>query len=101
MPMSAKQRRHLRSLAHHLKPVVMLGQSGLTPAVLAEVGAGLEHHELIKVKINTGDRVERKALAEKIRDHAHAELIHSIGHMAVFYRANPRKKSPLLAAVAP
>ena len=56
MPLSDSQRRHLRGLAHHLKPVVMVGQDGLKASVLAEVDAALTDHELIKVKVAAADR---------------------------------------------
>ena len=51
MKLNNKQKQHLKGLAHPLKPVVMLGNNGLTEGVLAEIELALEHHELIKVKI--------------------------------------------------
>ena len=101
MSLNERQKRHLRGLAHHLKPVVIVGQSGLTAGVLAEASAALEHHELIKVKINADDRGGRQALVEQIRDHTHATLIHTIGSIAIYYRPNPKKKRPLLTQGAP
>ena len=56
MNLSTKQKQHLKGLAHPLKPVVMLGNNGLTEGVLAEIDQALTHHELIKVKIATEDR---------------------------------------------
>lgn len=56
MNLSTKQKQHLKGLAHPLKPVVMLGNNGLTEGVLAEIEQALEHHELIKVKIASEDR---------------------------------------------
>ena len=61
MNLSTKQKQHLKGLAHPLKPVVMLGNNGLTEGVLAEIEQALGHHELIKVKIASEDR-ETKAL---------------------------------------
>lgn len=91
MPLSPAQRRKLRSLAHPLKPVVMLGQAGLTPAVIQEADNALEHHELIKVRIAAGDRDElRRRLADIARE-TKAELVQSIGHIGVFYRRHPHK----------
>jgi RNA-binding protein len=91
MPLSDNQRRHLRGLAHHLKPVVMVGQDGLKPSVLAEVDAALTAHELIKVKIAAADREERAALVAAIAATAGAELEQSIGHVAALFRRNPKK----------
>ena len=51
MTLNKKQIQHLKSLAHHLNPVVMIGNNGLTEGVLAEAELALTHHELIKVKI--------------------------------------------------
>ncbi|MCL0340909.1 YhbY family RNA-binding protein, partial [Escherichia coli] len=56
MNLSTKQKQHLKGLAHPLKPVVMLGNNGLTEGVLAEIEQALGHHELIKVKIASEDR---------------------------------------------
>ena len=92
MSLSERQKRHLRGLAHHLKPVVMVGQAGLTEGVLNEVGVALDHHELIKIKLAGGGRAERLSMIAAIADQAEAENILNIGQMAVFYRPNPHKK---------
>ncbi|OQY49402.1 MAG: RNA-binding protein, partial [Candidatus Parabeggiatoa sp. nov. 2] len=60
------QIRHLRSLAHHLKPVVMIGGKGITDNLLAELKRALEDHELIKVSIAGADKKERRALTEEL-----------------------------------
>ena len=91
MPLSDNQRRHLRGLAHHLKPVVMVGQDGLKPSVLAEVDGALTAHELIKVKVAAADREERAALIVEIATASGAELVQSIGHVAALFRRNAKK----------
>jgi RNA-binding protein len=83
-------KKKLRTEAHTLKPVVMIGQSGLTAAVLAEIEQALDSHELIKVKIRA-ERDERKLISEKICTDTGAGLIQSIGQIAVIYRLNPNK----------
>jgi len=83
-------KKQLRANAHALKPVVMVGQSGLTDAVLAEVDLALNSHELIKVKIRA-ERDERKEISEKMCAATGAELIQSIGQVTVLYRLNPKK----------
>ena len=61
MPLSEKQRKHLRRLAHPLDPVVMLGNAGLTQGVVAETQRALQDHELVKVSARVGDRKARDA----------------------------------------
>jgi RNA-binding protein len=95
MPVTDRQRRHLKGLAHHLKPVVIVGQAGVSQAVLDEIGASLDSHELIKVKVNAGDREERQRMIGQITEHTQAQLIDTIGHVIVLFRANPKKKQPL------
>jgi len=95
MPVTDKQRRHLRVLAHHLNPVVIVGQAGVSQAVLDEIGASLDSHELIKVKVNAGDREERERMIRRMAEHTQAQVIHTIGHVVVLFRPNPKKKQPL------
>ena len=92
MPITQSQRRHLRKLAHHLKPVVIIGNAGLSEGVLGEIDAALAHHELIKVRVNTADREERQAMIERIAQATGADWVLSIGHVAAFYRAAEKPK---------
>jgi len=84
--LSKTQMKHLKSLSHSLKPVVIVGNAGITESVLNEIDARIEHHELIKVRLNAADREERKAMMETICNSVHAVLVNHIGHVAVFYR---------------
>jgi RNA-binding protein len=95
MAIAEKQKRWLKKQVHHLKPVVTLGQAGLTDALLAELEIALSHHELIKVKVNAGDREERDAAVRSIADRTGSEIINRIGNTAAFFRSNPEKKAPL------
>jgi RNA-binding protein len=90
--LSQKQRRHLRGLAHELKPVIRLGNSGLTEAVANETTRALQDHELIKVKAPGGDRDARDALFTELAQRTASALIHRIGNVAVLYR--PRAEVP-------
>ncbi len=90
--LSERQRRHLRGLAHALKPVIRLGNAGLTPAVAAEAARALGDHELIKVKAPGGDREARDALFAALARDTGSALVHRIGNVAVFYR--PRAELP-------
>ena len=94
-PISSQQRRWLKQQAHHLKPVVLLGQAGLTDAVLAEVELALDHHELIKVRANGGDRDERDAEVSAIAARTGAQLVQRIGNIAIYFRSNPKHKDPI------
>ena len=94
-----KQKRWLKGEAHHLKPVVMIGQAGLTEAVLAELELALDHHELLKVKVNAGDRDERDAIIAPMVERTGAALINRIGNVAVLFRANPKKRVPMVLPV--
>ncbi len=86
MSLTEKQKRHLRGLAHPLKPVIIVGNSGLSESLLNEFELTLEHHELIKVKVNANDREERAQMIAQLCATANAELVQRIGHIAVLYR---------------
>ena len=88
--MNSVEKKKLRAEAHTLRPVVMIGQSGFTASVLAEIEQALDSHELIKVKIRA-ERDERKQISEKICAETSAKLIQTIGQIAVIYRLNPAK----------
>jgi RNA-binding protein len=91
MSLSSSQKRYLRGLAHSLKPVIMVGNKGVSDALIAEFSIALDDHELIKVKLAGDDREERAAQIAKLADAAHAELVQSIGKVACFYRRNADK----------
>ncbi|CAA9891527.1 putative RNA-binding protein [Candidatus Methylobacter favarea] len=80
----------LRAQAHALKPVIMIGHSGFTAAVLAEINLALASHELIKIKMRA-ERENRKHISEKICTDTGAQLIQRMGQIAVIYRKNPNK----------
>lgn len=88
MPLSARQKKYLRGLSHALKPVVTVGDKGLTENVMAEIELALDHHELIKVKLR-GDRDTRVSWTAEIAARCSAERVHSIGQVSCFYRPNP------------
>lgn len=88
-PLTPSQKRYLRGLAHDLKPVILVGQKGVTPALLGELEGALAFHELIKVKLADDDRESRAESVEQIRAHSGAEVVQTIGKVACFYRRNP------------
>ncbi len=89
--MDKQKRQQLKSRAHALKPVVITGQSGVTPALLAEIDGALEHHELLKVRINAADKEERRSMLEAICTSLAAEPVQLIGHVATLFREGPRR----------
>lgn len=90
MNLSNTQKRHLKSLAHHLNPVVRVGQHGVRETVLEELNGALDAHELVKVKI-AAEREQRAEIAQLLCRESGAELIQSIGQMVVLFRRNRKK----------
>jgi len=87
--LSGKQRRHLRSLGHHLNPVVQLGKHGITDAIVAASEAAITTHELIKVRRGGECPQSRKEIAPLLAERLKAELVQEIGHTFLLYRRHP------------
>ncbi len=94
MQLNKIQLTQLKGLAHQLKPVVMIGQNGLTKAVIKEIDIALEQHELIKIKI-VAEREERAKVITHIIKKSEAQLIQKIGQMGIFFKRNQKK--PLIS----
>ncbi|MEE4161066.1 MAG: ribosome assembly RNA-binding protein YhbY [Woeseiaceae bacterium] len=90
------QKKHLRGLGHKLRPVIMIGDAGLSTSLLEEYERTLEHHELIKVKIRVGDRAARDGIIDDLCEKSGAELVQRIGNTALLFRRNPEKERVLL-----
>ena len=88
-------RKRFRQIAHHLNPVVSIGDGGVSEAVIAETNRALDDHELIKVKIHSEDRDDRAVLCAELAEACQAESIQRIGKVLVLYRANPEAKAEL------
>ena|SRR5437667_10894385 len=88
-PITPARRRELRAKAHHLHPVVRVGQHGLTPAVIREIDVNLRAHELIKVRVFSEARDERRALLERICAALDAAPVQQIGKLLVLWRPAP------------
>jgi RNA-binding protein len=86
MSLSEKQKKHLRRLAHPMRPIVMLGNAGLTPAVTQELERALSDHELVKVSARVGDRSTRDAALDDLAKQTSSEIVQRIGNVGVFYR---------------
>ncbi|MFB0975296.1 MAG: ribosome assembly RNA-binding protein YhbY [Tolumonas sp.] len=95
MNLTTKQKQYLKGLAHDLKPVVMLGQHGLTEGVLAEIDAALNHHELIKVKVSAADRETKKLIVDAIVRETSAAQVQVMGNVLTLFRPSEEKKISL------
>lgn len=91
LPLSPEQRKNLRSQAHHLDPVVMIGSEGLSPAVRKELDAALNAHGLIKVRVFSDSRDQREALLDEAADTLGAAAVQHIGKLLVLWRPVPPK----------
>lgn len=98
MQLTELQKKFLRREAHSLKPVIAVGDKGITPALLAEVEGAIDHHELIKIRVRAGDREQRDAAIQKIIAASRASLVSRVGNVAAIYR--PRKKKPRIVLPA-
>jgi RNA-binding protein len=90
-----RDRKRLRQIAHHLDPVVTVGDQGLSDALIAETERALADHELIKVRLHSSDREERALAAQALAAACNAEIVQSIGKILVLYRRNPEAKPRL------
>ncbi len=86
LTLSSAQRRFLRARAHVLQPVVMIGNQGLTEAVLKEISSSLAHHELIKIRVLGDDRAARIAYYATICGTLSAAEVQHIGKLLIIYR---------------
>jgi putative YhbY family RNA-binding protein len=95
------ERRGLRAQAHHLNPVIMIGEAGLTPAVLKEIDLALKSHELIKIRVLGEDRERRGRLDDEICAALDASPVQHIGKILVLYRPRPPDENQPRAASRP
>ena len=92
---SSKQRKQLRKIAHHLRPIVTLTDLKISEGASNEVNRALRDHELIKVKIDSSDRQLRKEVATTLSEKIGADLIQTIGKCVVLYKSNPTRNPRL------
>src|SRR5690606_19924316 len=95
MPLTNEQKKQYKSIGHHLKPVLIVSENGLTEGVQAELERALSDHELIKVQLRITDRDDRRALMEELCKIGGCELVQAIGKIALIYRKNPKVNKQL------
>lgn len=88
---TALQREKLRRLAHDMKPIVMVGRSGLSDGLLTALRRGLLDHELIKVKLLDAAPISREAFALWVHEKTKADAISWVGRTIIFYQKHPEK----------
>lgn len=98
MSLSQAQKKAFRSIGHHLNPVVTVSENGVSENLLAELSRALNDHELIKVKLAIPEREDRVAALNELVTDSNAELVQTIGKMALLYRHNP-KVNPKLSNI--
>jgi RNA-binding protein len=87
--LTGKQRRHLRSLGHELKPIVQIGRAGIDDGVVAAVDQALADHELVKIKLGEAAALDRHDAAEAIARQTGSEVAQVLGNTLLLYRADP------------
>lgn len=92
MPLTEKQKKHLKKLGHTLEPIVSTGNAGLSEGLLAELDTTLARHELLKVRVRAADRESREAMIQAMSKATGAELVQRIGHVALLWRPNPEQR---------
>jgi RNA-binding protein len=96
VPLTEPQKKYLRRLGHDRDPIVLVGQNGISPNLIAELDRALHDHELVKVRARVGDRDERDAILAELAASTRSELVQRIGHVALYYRRNPEQQGILL-----
>ncbi|MFV9972885.1 MAG: ribosome assembly RNA-binding protein YhbY [Francisella endosymbiont of Hyalomma asiaticum] len=89
--MDVKQQQKLKAQAHSLKPVVLMGEKGLTENVILEIDLALASNQLIKIKVGRLPKEEKQQIASEITQVTKSELVQIIGNIIVLYRINPNK----------
>ena len=85
MSLSEKQNKYLRGLGHPLKPVIIVGDGGLSKSLLKEFASTIQHHELIKVRVRAGDRETRDTIIHALCEKQSADLVSRIGNVALLF----------------
>lgn len=91
LPLDGRQKRHLRSLAHDLTPVVQVGKEGISAGVVQATERALTDHELIKVRLPQVEKDERVEMADTLRQRTASHLAGMVGRIAILYRPHPEK----------
>jgi len=94
--LTGKQKRFLRSLAHHLTPIFQVGKGGVNDNMIKQIADALEARELIKVSVLKNCEEEKEVVAEQLAKGAEAEIVQLIGHTIVLYKESREHKQIVL-----
>lgn len=94
MNLANSQKKHFKTVGHHLSPVVMVAEKGLTENLVKEASRALADHELIKIRFSLDDRDERRALMQELAEQLQAELVQVTGKIGLYFKkaAKPNPK---------
>ena len=92
MKLTSKQIKFLKSEAHHLKPVVLMGANGLTEGVIVEIESAVAFHELVKVKLVSSDKETKDLIIDAILRETRSEFVQVVGNILTLYKLSPEKK---------
>ena len=98
--LTGKQRRHLRALAHPLRPLVQVGKGGIDDGLVAAVDQALADHELIKVKVGESAGMDRHEVAAQLADKTKSQVAQVLGNTVLLYRPDPDDPTIELPAAA-
>jgi len=93
--LTTNQKKFLRGIAHGLNPMIIIGAKGVTESLMVELESTLEHHEILKIKMASTDRDDRKAIVDYILEQTGALLVQTIGKVCVIYRQSEDTEFPL------
>lgn len=93
--LTSKQVSYLKSLSHNLKPVVIIGNKGLTESVSKEIEANLDAHELIKIQVKEVSKVKRNLILDSLCEKIRAERVNHIGRQFIIFKASQKSKIAL------
>jgi RNA-binding protein len=99
--LTGKQRRHLRALAHPMKPIVQVGKDGIDDGLIAAVDQALADHELVKIKVGESAALDRHAAAAELAEKTRSEVAQVLGNIVLLYRPDPDDPTIQLPAPAP
>ena len=93
--LTTNQKKFLRGIAHNINPMIIIGANGVTESLMKELESTLEHHEILKIKMASADREDRKKITDYILEQTGALLVQSIGKICVIYRQAEDTELPL------
>jgi len=93
--LTTSQKKYLRGIAHNINPMIIIGANGVTESLMKELESTLEHHEILKIKMASADRDDRKQIVDYLLEQTGALLVQSIGKICVIYRQSDETELPL------